>query len=265
MANNPQQPGEYDAVLGRQNQAPESAAVLGGIQGVKLRLSNPNPKVRIAVLPQVLNYGETGLDLVIQALNDQSLEVQNAAYALLKSRTEAKVKEALRIFDAAPLSSAVGMDYNHLRDLLAAGKWKEADEETWRVMIGVAKQELQGHFAEGNIENFPPEDLRTIDQLWIKYSHGRFGFSVQTRIYQSLGGTKEDKQIIWEAFEEKVGWRKGGRWLSYRDITFDIKAPVAHLPVVAMGEIIGYEDKFFFELGLVVRKVILLQSEKSTV
>jgi hypothetical protein len=36
MANNPQQPGEYDAVLGGQNQAPENAAVLGGIQGGKV-------------------------------------------------------------------------------------------------------------------------------------------------------------------------------------------------------------------------------------
>ncbi|MDB9306854.1 MULTISPECIES: hypothetical protein [Cyanophyceae] len=44
MANNPQQPGEYDAVLGGQNQASSSSAVLGGIQGVKLRLGKFTPK-----------------------------------------------------------------------------------------------------------------------------------------------------------------------------------------------------------------------------
>ncbi len=34
------------------------------------------------------------------------------------------------------------------------------------------------------------EDLRTIDQLWVKYSNGRFGFSVQKRIWHSIGGNK---------------------------------------------------------------------------
>ncbi|WP_410175078.1 GUN4 domain-containing protein [Nodularia spumigena] len=66
--------------------------------------------------------------------------------------------------------------------------------------------------------------------MWVKYSNGRFGFSVQKRIYQSLGGTREYNREIWEAFGDKVGWRKGGNWLHYTDITFDIKSPEAHLP-----------------------------------
>ncbi|CCQ59603.1 GUN4 domain-containing protein, partial [Crocosphaera watsonii] len=40
-------------------------------------------------------------------------------------------------------------------------------------------------------DNFPCEDLRIIDQLWVKYSNGQFGFSVQKQIYMDeLGGTK---------------------------------------------------------------------------
>ncbi|MFM5887642.1 MAG: GUN4 domain-containing protein, partial [Dolichospermum sp.] len=74
-------------------------------------------------------------------------------------------------------------------------------------------------------------DLRTIDKLWVKYSDGRFGFSVQKRIYQGLGGTREFKTEIWLKFGDKVGWRKGGSWLMYSDITFDKKAPEGHLPV----------------------------------
>ncbi|MFM6431169.1 MAG: GUN4 domain-containing protein [Dolichospermum sp.] len=31
-------------------------------------------------------------------------------------------------------------------------------------------------------------------------------------------------------FGDKVGWRKGGNWLYYKDITFDKKAPGGHLP-----------------------------------
>ncbi len=79
-----------------------------------------------------------------------------------------------------------GINYTRLRDLLAAGKWKEADMETKQVMLAVAKREKEGRLDERSIDNFPCEDLRTIDQLWVKYSGGKFGFSVQKRIYQGL-------------------------------------------------------------------------------
>ena len=122
------------------------------------------------------------------------------------------------------------MDYRKLRDLLAQGKWKEADEETARVMLAVAKREREGWLRVDDIDNFPCEDLRTIDQLWVKYSDRKFGFSVQKRIYQGLGGTTEYNSDIWSKFGEKVRWRKLGKWLYYDDITFDKKAPEGHLP-----------------------------------
>ncbi|MBE9056204.1 serine/threonine-protein kinase [Sphaerospermopsis sp. LEGE 08334] len=129
------------------------------------------------------------------------------------------------------LKSDVGMDYRKLRDLLKAGKWKEADEETARVMLAVAKREEKGWLDIYSIDNFPCTDLRTIDQLWVKYSDGRFGFSVQKRIYQGLGGTGEYNGDIWQKFGDKVGWRKGFQWLYYKYGTFDKKAPEGHLPV----------------------------------
>ncbi|QYX31177.1 SUMF1/EgtB/PvdO family nonheme iron enzyme [Sphaerospermopsis torques-reginae] len=93
--NNPQQPGKYDAVLGGNSPSIEGAAVLGGIEGVKLRLQNPDAKVRIAALEQALNYGEQGLDLVIAGLKDKSWDIQNAAYLILNSRTEPRIKQIL--------------------------------------------------------------------------------------------------------------------------------------------------------------------------
>ena len=133
------------------------------------------------------------------------------------------------------LKSSCGMDYNKLRDLLKTGKWQEADEETARVMLAVAKREKEGWLDVNSIDNFPCEDLRTIDQLWVKYSDGKFGFSVQKRIYQGLGGTREYNREIWEKFGDKVGWRKVGNWLYYKNITFDKKAPEGHLPAGEKG------------------------------
>jgi serine/threonine-protein kinase len=131
------------------------------------------------------------------------------------------------------LKSDVGMDYKKLRDLLKAGKWKEADQETVRVMLAVTKREKEGWLDVKSVDIFPCADLRTIDQLWLKYSDGKFGFSVQKRIYKGLGGTREYNSDIWEKFGDKVGWRKEGNWLYYSDITFNKQAPEGHLPQCA--------------------------------
>ena len=85
---------------------------------------------------------------------------------------------------------------------------------------------------ESDIDNFPCEDLRTIDQLWVKYSGGRFGFSVQAKIYRELGGTRQYDKRVWDAFGDRVGWRVRGMWMV--DVpflsTFDLKSPQGHLP-----------------------------------
>jgi eukaryotic-like serine/threonine-protein kinase len=129
------------------------------------------------------------------------------------------------------LVSAVGMDYGRLRYLLAAGRWKEADQETARVMLKMAG-EKERYLNISSIDKISCEDLRTIDQLWVKYSNGRFGFSVQKCIYQSLGGTRELDMKIWEEFGDRVGWRVNSNWLGYDELKFNTKAPEGHLPVL---------------------------------
>ena len=94
MAEN-QQPGNYDAVLGGKNPPPIYGSVLGGIEGVKRRLSNPVVDVKLAALSDALNYQEAGLDLVIQALQNKSKRLERHAYKLLKKRKETQVKQAL--------------------------------------------------------------------------------------------------------------------------------------------------------------------------
>ncbi|NEQ75552.1 MAG: hypothetical protein F6K23_22375 [Okeania sp. SIO2C9] len=72
----------------------------------------------------------------------------------------------------------------------------------------------------------------------VKYSDGKFGFSVQKKIYQSLGGTKEYHREVWEKFADKVGWRKGDELLSYDELTWvkDTSSHcMGHLPVGGVG------------------------------
>ncbi|NEO98057.1 MAG: GUN4 domain-containing protein [Symploca sp. SIO2E9] len=138
------------------------------------------------------------------------------------------------------LSSERGVNYTKLRDLLAGGEWKKADEETLAVMLQATSRETEGYLDIESIENFPCTDLRTIDQLWVEYSDGRFGFSVQKRIVQSVGGEpgKYDREIYLK-FAERVGWLvyekkwlvlREENWTDYPDLTFNPKAPEGHLP-----------------------------------
>lgn len=113
MSNNLNNPRECDVVLGGQpvggvsfcpveladpkgqNAAPVNSAVLGGIKGVKQRLSSQNVSERIAALSEALNYGEEGLELLLQALNSNDEKINFAAYQLLKHREELEVKVAV--------------------------------------------------------------------------------------------------------------------------------------------------------------------------
>ncbi|MCT7980027.1 serine/threonine-protein kinase [Laspinema olomoucense] len=126
--------------------------------------------------------------------------------------------------------TTVSPRYQKLQLFLAAGKWREADEETARLMLQVAGREEDGWLDEDSINQFPCEDLRQIDGLWVQYSNGCFGFSVQKRIWQECGG-KVDYYETECRLGDRVGWRKEGKWLRYDECTFTSKAPPGHLPL----------------------------------
>ncbi|HBB33815.1 MAG TPA: WD40 repeat domain-containing protein [Cyanobacteria bacterium UBA8803] len=96
MVNNSHQPRDYDAVLSTQNLAPTNAAILGGIDGVRQRLASQDATIRSAALKDAQKYGESGLDLIIRGLQDESLAVQQVAYLLLRERKELSASRALR-------------------------------------------------------------------------------------------------------------------------------------------------------------------------
>lgn len=224
MANNLNYPKEYDAVMGGTNPPPIYGAVLGGIDGIKKRLASSVVEVQIAALSDALNYGDIGLDLALQALQDESMQVQLAAYSLLKDRQESRVKLQLESFD--DLRSDVGVDYRKLRELLAAEKWSEADRETLAVMLKAA-QTQEDWLDQPDIQTFPCNDLRIIDTLWVKYSKGIFGFSVQKHIWQELG-SKVDYETNCH-LGDRVGWRKNSKWGQDYD-----RLICGHLPSVAV-------------------------------
>lgn len=123
-----------------------------------------------------------------------------------------------------PLESEKGVDYRELQKLLQAGQWKEADYETYLRMLEALGREKGDWIRAEELLNFPCKDLKTIDRLWVHYSNGKFGFSVQKKIYVECGAKLDSKypgDEIWEKFGDRVGWRKGGEEMLYDDLIAD--------------------------------------------
>jgi serine/threonine protein kinase len=149
--------------------------------------------------------------------------------ALVKDRYQS-ADEVLQDLNADELRSFVGVDYSQLRELLIAQKWKEADRETLTLLLKVSGRQKEGWLREKDLAKFPCEDLHTIDQLWVRYSNGHFGFSVQKRTFH-------ESQKNYSILGNLTGWHSGGRWIPYDGFTFALDAPSGHLPSAASPKV----------------------------
>ncbi|NEQ45974.1 MAG: NACHT domain-containing protein [Leptolyngbya sp. SIOISBB] len=129
--------------------------------------------------------------------------------------------------------------YRELVNYLASGSWKEADEETDKLLLkAVGKEDVTRELLRlEEIQNFPCKDLLLIDHLWTKFSGGKFGFISQKQIWQEAGGTLDldgNEQMMISAFKEMSqlnGWRENNDDIPYSQVIFDISAPIGHLPL----------------------------------
>ncbi len=119
--------------------------------------------------------------------------------------------------------SEIGINYQKLTDLLNANKWQSADEETWMILCQAVDKPLRGYLAPDNIEHLPCEDLLILDHLWLKFSKGRFGFSVQKQIFESVN---QD----YGRFCKQVGWSISLPHYHTTGMIYNLKAPKGHLP-----------------------------------
>jgi len=117
-------------------------------------------------------------------------------------------------------------DCSRLQELLEAGKWEEADNETLAIMLRATKREQKGWLDLEHLQQFSDSDLNTINQLWVNYSNGHFGFSVQKSLWQH-----NSHNFIWEVgWSKEVSWTNGAQGKFYSQAIFDITAPQGHLP-----------------------------------
>jgi RHS repeat-associated protein len=148
--------------------------------------------------------------------------------------------------------------YGELARLLAAaangdeGMWQLADKETWNILLRSTNRDKIGRWwnmpSEGDgvdlaiIANVPCTDLEGIDQLWVKYSKGKFGFSIQRGIYLESGAPKGVNEPGWRDFGKRVGWYQNDHWIMRQEVKFASSAPRGCLSVFGVFTVLSCND-----------------------
>jgi GUN4-like/NACHT domain len=177
--------------------------------------------------------------LIRVALERGATDIAHACWQETSKRIDADLKEELEEVKALRQEAEAVQTsrYAKLEEYLKAQQWKEADKETDRLMLTAVGKEPGQWLEPEELKNFPCDELKAIDGLWVKYSNGHFGFSVQKQIYVECGGKLDGNypgSQVWESFGDRVGWRnEKGDWnYDYDDLTahISLSSPQGKLP-----------------------------------
>lgn len=142
------------------------------------------------------------------------------------------------------------LDYTSLVTFLDTQKYEAADRETLSLMLRAAGAEQRGYFELEDLETLSDDVLETLDRLWLQASDGRFGFSVQRRLYSETDG--EYSQL-----GTRVGWVSAGKWFDEESVRYHADAPEGHLPLAPWQSVLA---SFSF-VGLALCLDVLLERD----
>jgi hypothetical protein len=204
------------------------------ISDLRCQFQTESEKRQLELVPQLIVRGESGLEVLMDFLKSRNCEpvnlVMGKVYQALLQVNTPQVQKFLKTHfpnGVVPLKSARNIDYQPLQQLLAQQDFLGADVLTLQKLCEIAGEAaiLRKWLYFTEVESFPGEDLSTLDQLWLIYSEGKFGFSVQRQIWLSLD---RDFSQLWS----KIGWKSGNNWTRYpKEFTWDLTAPKGHLPL----------------------------------
>jgi archaellum component FlaC len=191
-------------------------------------------------------------------------EVAQLSAQIAKFEAELQKKRA----DEPSLISEAGIDYIRLQNFLVAGEWEKANSETvaiintllyrlgeksikrkhsewWETIREFNEEHIHFDIFYQPFKKLPCNELNIIDKLWIKYSYGRFGFSIQQRLYDSLNRdivalVRAIKWADWNHKEETYYWDEEHEYKNY-----SINAPVGHLPMIYVNNCHDYDVIYY--------------------
>jgi GUN4-like len=108
-------------------------------------------------------------------------------------------------------ASNVGIDYNHLNNLLREGKYKEANTETNLIIFEKILEKKSGDLTREDMEKisekrFENKDILTINKIWNIHTDNNYGFNIQNCIFLQTYDIDDDS---WEdKFLKEIGWKR---------------------------------------------------------
>lgn len=204
------------------------------LDSLRQKLIAGSEKVQQQIIPQLADLGNDGLEVLKEFLlkrrDHPATWIDGQVYQVIYNTDAPTSQEFLQTNfpeGIVPLKSDRGISYNSLQKLLVNQDFQAADLLTIQKMCEAAGSQAVKrkwlYFTE--VESLPIQDLRTINQLWVVHSQGKFGFSVQREIW--LGLNKN-----WVNLWPKIGWKNGNNWTRYPNgFTWDLTAPRGHLPL----------------------------------
>lgn len=204
------------------------------LDSLRQKLIAGSEKVQQQIIPQLADLGNDGLEVLKEFLlkrrDHPATWIDGQVYQVIYNTDAPTSQEFLQTNfpeGIVPLKSDSGISYNSLQKLLVNQDFQAADLLTIQKMCEAAGSQAVKrkwlYFTE--VESLPIQDLRTINQLWVVHSQGKFGFSVQREIW--LGLNKN-----WVNLWPKIGWKDGNNWTRYPNgFTWNLSAPRGHLPL----------------------------------
>lgn len=126
------------------------------------------------------------------------------------------------------IKTSTNINYITLENLLINEKFEEADKLTQKYLCQLVSNKTQQeknwlYFTD--IQFLQKKDLYTIDLLWRIYSQGKFGFSIQKKLWIQ---NKKKWDVLWE----KIRWANNGIMKRYpKEFIWTINAVEGHLPL----------------------------------
>ncbi|AVH68105.1 ankyrin repeat-containing protein (plasmid) [Nostoc sp. 'Peltigera membranacea cyanobiont' N6] len=128
-----------------------------------------------------------------------------------------------------------------LQQFLNSKNWSAADQETRRLLSP------QKDLFVPNAATIPLDLIQEIDRAWLVASDGRFGLSVQAKIWQKVIASHPNKEeTAANTFGDRVGWKLkvprtendfiSSDWLNESELNYSLQAPVGHLPWAGVSD-----------------------------
>jgi hypothetical protein len=132
----------------------------------------------------------------------------------------------------ADKSSEIGVNYNHLDNLLRKRKYREANQETNRIIFDKIIKPEKGNYVSMKdiqkvIDRRTIKDLTTINQLWNEHTNNMYGFNVQSCILSKKNiqiGSDKTHNDLSEEFKREVGWIEGKQQVHVEEMKYNDEA-----------------------------------------